>query len=44
MNIGVYLRKMAFDGYIIKVDYTQQKKLATASTRQSIIIRTILLS
>ena len=25
-NMGAYLRKMAIDGYIIKVDYTQQKK------------------
>ena len=24
-NMGAYLRKMAIDGYIIKVDYTQQK-------------------
>ena len=23
-NMGAYLRKMAIDGYIIKVDYTQQ--------------------
>ena len=29
-NMGAYLRKMAIDGYIIKVDYTQQKKLASA--------------
>ena len=29
-NMGAYLRKMAIDGYIIKVDYTQQKKLAAA--------------
>ena len=28
--MGAYLRKMAIDGYIIKVDYTQQKKLAAA--------------
>ena len=27
-NMGAYLRKMAIDGYIIKVDYTEQKKLA----------------
>ena len=26
-------RKMAIDGYIIKVDYTQQKKLASAVSR-----------
>ena len=25
-NMGAYLRKMAIDGYIIKVDYTEQKK------------------
>ena len=29
-NMGAYLRKMAIDGYIIKVDYTEQKKLAAA--------------
>ena len=29
-NMGAYLRKMAIDGYIIKVDYTQQKKLAAS--------------
>lgn len=33
MNMGAYLRKMAIDGYIIKVDYTQQKKLAAAVSR-----------
>ena len=32
-NMGAYLRKMAIDGYIIKVDYTQQKKLAVAVSR-----------
>ena len=32
-NVGAYLRKMAIDGYIIKVDYTQQKKLAAAVSR-----------
>ena len=34
-NMGAYLRKMAIDGYIIKVDYTQQKKLAAAVSRAS---------
>ena len=29
-NMGAYLRKMAIDGYIIKVDYTEQKKLAAS--------------
>ena len=32
-NMGAYLRKIAIDGYIIKVDYTQQKKLAAAVSR-----------
>lgn len=32
-NMGAYLRKMAIDGYVIKVDYTQQKKLAAAVSR-----------
>ena len=32
-NMGAYLRKMAVDGYIIKVDYTEQKKLAASVSR-----------
>ena len=32
-NMGAYLRKMAIDGYIIKVDYTEQKKRAAAISR-----------
>ena len=32
-NMGAYLRKMAIDGYIIKVDYTEQKKLAAAVSK-----------
>ena len=32
-NMGAYLRKMAIDGYIIIVDYTEQKKLAAAVSR-----------
>lgn len=32
-NMGAYLRKMAIDGYIIKVDYTEQKRLAAAVSR-----------
>ena len=32
-NMSAYIRKMAIDGYIIKVDYTQQKKLAAAVSR-----------
>ena len=32
-NFGAYARKMLIDGYIIKVDYTVQKKLAAAVSR-----------
>ena len=32
-NFGAYTRKMLIDGYIIKVDYTEQKKLAAAVNR-----------
>ena len=32
-NFGAYVRKMLIDGYIIKVDYTEQKKLAAAVSR-----------
>ena len=32
-NFGAYARKMLIDGDIIKVDYTEQKKLAAAVSR-----------
>lgn len=32
-NFGAYARKMLIDGYVIKVDYTEQKKLAAAVSR-----------
>ena len=32
-NFGAYARKMLVDGYISKVDYTEQKKLAAAVSR-----------
>ena len=32
-NFGAYARKMLIDGYIIKVDYPEQKKLAAAVSR-----------
>lgn len=32
-NFGAYARKMLIDGYIIKVDYTEQKKLAADVSR-----------
>ena len=34
-NKGAYLRKMAIDGYIIKVDYTEAKRLAAAVNKVS---------
>lgn len=32
-SFGAYARKMLIDGYIIKVDYTEQKKLAATVSR-----------
>ena len=32
-NFGAYARRMLIDGYIIKADYTEQKKLAAAVNR-----------
>ena len=32
-NFGAYTRKMLIDGYIIKGNYTEQKKLAAAVSR-----------
>ena len=32
-NFGAYARKMLIDGYIIKVNYIEQKKLAAAVSR-----------
>jgi len=34
-NTGAYMRKMAIDGYIIQVDYTEAKKLAAAVSKVS---------
>jgi hypothetical protein len=42
-NFGAYARKMLIDGYIIKVDYTQQKKLAAAVSRAASNINQICL-
>jgi hypothetical protein len=33
-NFGAYARKMLIDGYIIVVDYTEQKKLAAEQDRR----------
>ena len=38
-NFGAYARKMLIDGYIIKVDYTEQKKLVAAVSRAALNIR-----
>ena len=40
-NFGAYARKMLIDGYIIKVDYTEQKKLAAAVSRAAASINQI---
>ena len=40
-NFGAYARKMLIDGYIIKVDYTEQKKLAAAVSNINQICRRI---
>ena len=40
-NFGAYARKMLIDGYIIKVDYTEQKNLAAAVSRIAININQI---
>lgn len=38
-NFGAYARKMLIDGYIIKVNYTEQKKLAAAVAASTIASR-----
>ena len=40
-NFGAHARKMLIDGYIIKVDYTEQKKLAAAVSRAATNINQI---
>lgn len=40
-NFGEDARKMLIDGYIIKVDYTEQKKLAAAVSRAATNINQI---
>ena len=40
-NFGAYARKMLIDGYVIKVDYTEQKKLAAAVNKIGININSI---
>jgi hypothetical protein len=40
-NFGAYARKMLIDGYIIKVDYTEQKKLAATVNKIGVNINNI---
>ena len=40
-NMGAYLRKMAIDGYIIKVDYTQAAAVSRAASNINQICRRI---
>ena len=40
-NLVAYARKMLIDGYIIQVDYTEQKKLAAAVSRIAVNINHI---
>ena len=40
-NFGAYARKMLINGYIIKVDYTEQKRLAAAVSRTTLNINQI---
>lgn len=40
-NFGAYARKMLIDGYIIKLDYSEQKKLAAAVNKIGVNINTV---
>lgn len=40
-NFGAFARKMLIDGYIIKVDYSEQKKLAAAVNKIGVNINTV---
>ena len=40
-NFGAYTRKMLIDGYIIVVDYTEQKKLAAEINKIGVNINTV---
>ena len=40
-NFGAYARKMLIDGYIIVVDYTEQKKLAAEINKIGVNINQI---
>jgi len=40
-NFGAFARKMLIEGYIIKVDYSEQRKLATAVNKIGTNINTV---
>ena len=40
-NFGAYARKMLIDGYIIVVDYTEQKRLAAEINKIGVNINTV---
>jgi len=40
-NFGAFARKMLIDGYVIKLDYTEQKKLAAAVNKIGVNINTV---
>ena len=40
-NFGAYARKMLIDGYIIVVDYTEQKKLAAEINKIGVNINAV---
>ena len=40
-NFGAFARKMLIDGYVIKLDYSEQKKLAAAVNKIGVNINTI---
>ena len=40
-NFGAYARKMLIDGYIIVVDYTEQKKLAAEINKIGVNINSV---
>ena len=40
-NFGAYARKMLIDGYIIKVDYSEQRKLAAKVNKTGVKINQV---
>ena len=40
-NFGAYARKLLIDGYIIKVDYSEQRKLAAEANKIGVNIKQV---